>query len=74
MKINDVPPGHRVRTTDHLSPASDDQVDKWRALGKAVLAFHHRVAMTAVCRCGRTIVGCDVLDNARKLGLLPPLE
>lgn len=39
--------------------------DTWRAFGLAVLAFHHRVALTAMCRCGRTVIECDVLAQAR---------
>lgn len=48
--------------------------DKWRAFGVAMLAVHHRVAVSATCRCGRTVVGCDVIALARQHGLLPPLK
>lgn len=68
-------PRHKVRTTDHLTPAAmaTVQPDLWRAFGAAVLSFHHRVALTAMCRCSRTIIECDVLAQARAHGLLPPL-
>lgn len=48
--------------------------DKWRAFGVAMLAVHHRVAVTATCRCGRTVVTCEVIAQARQHGLLPPLS
>ena len=44
---------------------------RWKAFGTAVLSFHHRVALTAMCRCGRTTIECDVLAQARAYGLLP---
>lgn len=69
-------PRRKVRTTDHLTPAASGQVDSdvWRAFGNALLAFHHRVFFTAMCRCGRTIIECDVLAQARAHQLLPPLD
>src|SRR5438445_8182754 len=55
-------------------PAGDEPATgAWEVLGKAVLAFHYRVALTAMCQCGRTVVECDVQHHARQLGLLPPL-
>lgn len=44
---------------------------RWKSFGTAVLSFHHRVALTAMCRCGRTTKECDVLAQARAHGLLP---
>ena len=69
-------PRRKVRTTDHLTPATAVKVpsEKWQAFGQAVLAFHHRVALTAMCRCGRTVIECDVLAQARQHGLLPRLD
>lgn len=43
---------------------------RWRAFGMALLSFHHRVAITAMCRCGRTTKECDVIVQARAYGLL----
>lgn len=48
--------------------------DKWHTLGKAVLAFHPRVGISAMCGCGRTVFACEVQHIARRLGLLPPLR
>lgn len=68
-----IPRAHHVRTADHLSPADGVPADKWREFGQALLGFHHRVAISATCRCGRTVVECDVQHHARRLGLLSPL-
>lgn len=43
------------------------------AFGRAVLGFHHRVFNTAMCRCGRTVIECDVLAQARAHELVPQL-
>lgn len=50
-----------------------DEPDVWRSFGQAVLGFHFRVWQTAMCQCGRTVVECDVMAQARTHGLLPPL-
>lgn len=50
-----------------------DRDGRWAAFGRAVLGFHHRVFNTAMCRCGRTVVECDVLAQARAHELVPPL-
>lgn len=65
-------PRHQVRTTEHLTPA-DVPSDKWRAFGKTLLEFHYRMGLTAMCRCGETVISCYVLSQARAYGLLPPL-
>lgn len=64
--------GPHVRTAD-LTPPDAVPADKWREFGQALLGFHHRVAISATCRCGRTVVECDVQHHARRLGLLSPL-
>lgn len=81
------PPGHKVRRAHRGGSTADEEqssdteglditatAQQWREFGMAVLAFHHRVWMTAMCRCGRTVIECDVLHHARELGLLPPLK
>lgn len=60
------PPG-----TDGAGPGSDQPDGVWRAFRQAILAFHHRVALTAMCRCGRTVIECDVLAQARFHKLVP---
>lgn len=69
------PPGHKLRLASHRSepasePARPRPSGKWEAFGEAVLSFHHRVAATAMCQCGRTVIECDVLAQARQHGLL----
>ena len=70
------PPAHGIRPAgrpaiDVERPIVSQPSEKWQAFGQAVLAFHHRVALTAMCRCGRTVIECDVLAQARAHGLLP---
>lgn len=47
--------------------------EKWRELGRSLLGFHYRMGLTAMCRCGKTVIECDVQAHARRLGLLPAL-
>lgn len=67
-----------ARVFDRTDPPSGNaarvesgEPDVWQAFGKAVLGFHRRVYATAMCRCGRTVVECDVMAQARTHGLLP---
>lgn len=69
------PPGHKLRLAARRSEPASAVVPrrssgKWESFGEAVLGFHHRVAATAMCRCGRTVIECDVLAQARQHGLI----
>lgn len=71
--------GWKVRAEVELEPAVDPgeidvPVSRWQGFGVAVLSFHHRVGATAMCRCGRTVIECDVLAQTREHGLLPELK
>lgn len=73
----DLPGGHKVRTTDHMTAghmaqetgSAPDSV--WRTYGEDLLKFHRRQGLTAMCQCGETLVTCSVLALARQYGLLP---
>lgn len=61
-----------VTVVESAGQPARDETGKWATLGRAVLAFHYRVGISATCRCGRTVIECDVQHHARQLGLLPP--
>lgn len=79
MDSDELPPGHKLRVVDRGLVAAEAAVVPrepavWEQFGSRLLGFHHRVGMTAMCRCGETVIACSVLASARDLGLLPPLQ
>lgn len=70
------PAGHRLRVAGRRGGEPEggrirpQPSGKWEAFGRAVLGFHRRVAATAMCFCGRTVIECDVLAQARQYGLI----
>lgn len=75
-----LPYGHRLSSsTDppvvRRAPSDEDyqRLMVWQSFGQAVLGLHYRVELTAMCRCGRTVVDCDVMAQARAHGLTPEL-
>lgn len=54
----------------HAAGPPSDALETWRSFGRAVLEFHYRAELTAMCRCGRTVI---LTHQARERGLLPPL-
>lgn len=62
-------PGVIPRGQRPAQPAVDVAPSKWRAFGGAVLDFHRRVAVSSMCRCGRTWRECDVWRQAEQYGI-----
>lgn len=57
---------------DHVDPSraiANAPSGKWEGFGRAVLAFHRRMAATAMCVCGRTWLECDVWRQAEQYGI-----